>query len=120
MRNHLKSSLISKEIYIMTQMTINGKRVTLTVEEKAQRLQVFDIHEEGRLAVTSGSTPTDAYVVRHDGQHSQYCPCGAYIARCAHRIAVDWHLEEQREEAARAPQGLAESYNKGWYANTAV
>jgi len=83
----------------MTQMTLNGKKVTLTVEQKARLLDVFEIGEEGRLAVTSGSTPNQAYVVRHDGEHSQYCPCGAYIARCAHRVAADWHLEEQREEA---------------------
>jgi len=84
----------------MTTMTLNGKRVTLTVSEKAKLLTVFDIHEEGRLAVTSGSRENDAYVVRHDGQHSQYCPCGAYIAKCAHRVAVDAHLEEKRQEAA--------------------
>ncbi len=85
----------------MTQMTLNGKRVTLTVSEKAKLLTVFDIHEAGRLAVTSGSRENDAYVVRHDGQHSQYCPCGAYIAKCAHRVAVDMHLDEKRQEAAR-------------------
>jgi aerobic-type carbon monoxide dehydrogenase small subunit (CoxS/CutS family) len=86
----------------MTQMTINGKRVSLSVEAKAALLTVFSIHEEGRLAVTSGSTPTDAYVVRHDGQHSQYCPCGAYTAHCAHRVAVDSYLDEQRQMVAES------------------
>jgi hypothetical protein len=96
-----------KEVYTMTTATVNGKRITMTIEEKARLLTVIDIHEEGHMAVTSGSVPTDAYVLRHDGYRSQYCPCGAYTTRCAHRAALDWYLEEMREEVERAATFLS-------------
>jgi hypothetical protein len=101
------TSPISKEITSMTKTTVNGKRVVMTIEEKAALLQVFDIGEEGRLAVTSGSDPNRAYVVRHDGHRCQYCPCGAYTPRCAHRVAGDWYLEEQAALARREAEETA-------------
>jgi hypothetical protein len=81
-----------------TATTATGKKVTLTIEEKARRLSVIDIHEEGRMAVTSGSNLLDAYVLRHDGKVSQYCPCGAY-GFCSHKLALNWHLEATNRAA---------------------
>ena len=91
----------------MTTINLNGKRVVMSIEQKARLLTVFDIHEEGRLAVTSGSDPNSAYVVRHDGHRCQYCPCGAYTSQCAHRIAADWYLEEQAALARREAEETA-------------
>lgn len=92
-----------------TSMMINNKRVAMSVEQKARLLTVIDIHEAGAFAVTSGSNPDDAYVVRHNGRHSIYCPCNTYGARCSHRIALDWKLEADRRAVLVAdcdPHGL--------------
>lgn len=77
----------------MTTATFEGKRVILSIEDKARMLKVIDIGEENCLAVPSGSNPRNAYVVQHDSKHAVYCPCAARVPNCAHRIAVDWHLE---------------------------
>lgn len=82
----------------MTTATINRKRVTLTIQNKAHLLTVFSINEANRLAVTSGSEPNTAYVVRHDGRQATYCPCKAY-GYCSHKQAVDWKLEAERRAA---------------------
>lgn len=99
----------------MTTATINGRTAVLTIEAKARLLRVLDINEEGRLAVPSGSNDRDAYVVRHNGRTSTYCPCAARTEHCAHRVAVDAHLATQRQ-----PRGLAETYCKGWYSKTSL
>jgi len=78
--------------------TLTGKRVTVTIEQKAHALTVFSINEPGRLAVTSGTKDKTAYVVLHNDTHAAYCPCGAY-GRCAHKVAVNWHLEALRRAA---------------------
>jgi hypothetical protein len=77
--------------------TIDGKKVALTIEQKARLLTIFEISEPFVAAVTSGSNATDAYVVRHDGRKSHYCPCAARGV-CAHRVAVDWKLESARRD----------------------
>jgi hypothetical protein len=85
----------------MTTTTLsNGKRISLTIEQKARLLTVITEHPElaaNELAVTSGTIFGSAYVVTHNGKHSIHCTCGAYIAGCAHRVAVDWHLETQEQ-----------------------
>jgi len=76
----------------MTTATFEGKRVRLSIEEKARMLKVIDIGEENCLAVRSGSDPRKAYAVQHDSKQSTYCPCESRVP-CAHRLAVDWKLE---------------------------
>lgn len=86
----------------MTTMKVNGKTVSLTIEQKARKLSVWTLEGEGNaLAVTSGSKPNTAYVVRHDGAHCQYCPCqsGKFGGRCAHKVAGDAFLASQRRAA---------------------
>lgn len=81
-----------------TTMRIQNKQVSLTVEQKARALTVFSDHpdlRENELGVSSGSNPTNAYAVRHDGKHAIYCPCRS-VGRCAHKVAVTWFLEAQR------------------------
>lgn len=78
-----------------TMISTTGRKVTVSIEDKARALQVFDIQEAGRLAVTSGTEANLAYVVQHNDEHSTSCPCGSY-KKCSHRIAVDWYLEAQR------------------------
>lgn len=84
----------------MTTITLeNGKRVKLSIEEKARALRVFDIGEEGHLAVESGSKPDTLYVVHHNGYRVTYCPCEAlYTCECSHKVAGDWYLEAKRRE----------------------
>ena len=83
----------------MTTATINEKRVTMTIEDKAHGLQVFEIGEEYKLAVTSGSELNKAYVVTHNGSHVTHCPCKAYTSRCCHAVAGTWHLEAKNRAA---------------------
>lgn len=85
----------------MASMTLaTGKRLTVSIEEKARALQVVDIHEAGVLAVRSDSDPRVAYAVTHDGRNVTSCACtGCKLygrTRCAYRIAAGWHLEAQR------------------------
>lgn len=83
----------------MTTITLaNGRKVALTIEQKARLLTVFEIGEEGRLAVPSGSKPNSAYVVQHNGVIATSCPCQSRC-RCAHEYAVDLYLEEKRQAA---------------------
>jgi hypothetical protein len=85
----------------MTTTTLsNGKRISLTIEQKARLLTVIAEHPElaaNELGVTSESIFGSAYVVTHDGKHSTHCTCDAYIVGCAHRVAADWHLEAQEQ-----------------------
>lgn len=81
----------------MATMLINRKPVSMTIEQKARLLPVFEIGEAFHMAVGSGTNPKDAYVVHHNGKASHYCPCKA-TGKCAHRVAVDWKLESQRRE----------------------
>jgi aerobic-type carbon monoxide dehydrogenase small subunit (CoxS/CutS family) len=97
----------------MTQATINGKRVALTIEQKARLLTVFDNHPDlaaNELAVTSGSIRNVAYVVRHDGRHVQDCSCDAWLPRCSHAIAAEWFLE------AKNRAGYAGAFDPGMVA----
>lgn len=83
----------------MTQATIKGKRVSLTIEEKARLLRVIADHPglaENELAVTSGTARGCAYVVRHNGHHVEHCSCGAYCLMCSHALAAEWYLENIR------------------------
>lgn len=83
----------------MTTITLaNGRKVAVSIEQKARLLSVFEIGEEGCLAVTSGSKPNSAYVVQHNGLIATHCPCESRC-RCAHERAVDLYLEEQRQAA---------------------
>lgn len=87
----------------------SGKRITVSIEEKARALHVFDIQEEGRLAVVSGTVADLAYVVRHDGERATFCPCGSY-KKCSHKVAAEWYLEAKARAAFVAlndPCGLA-------------
>lgn len=77
----------------MTTATFEGKVVRLTIVEKAKMLKVIDIGEENCFAVPSGSNPRNAYAVQHDGKQAVYCPCMAHVPNCAHRIAVNRHLQ---------------------------
>ena len=83
----------------MTTITLEGRKVTLTIEQKAHLLQVFEIGEDGRLAVTSGSKLNTAYVVRYipGAPRTHYCPCESF-AYCSHRQAADWYLEAKARE----------------------
>jgi len=83
----------------MTTATINHKKVSMTIEQKARLLAVFALPDEGNaLAVQSGTCPDSAYVVHHDGAHCQYCPCeyGRYGNRCSHKVAGDAFLAAER------------------------
>ena len=82
----------------MATMIINRKQITLSIEDKARALTVFSIDEENALGVTSGSQANTGYQVKHDGKQATYCPCRA-VGRCAHKTAVDWHLENERRNA---------------------
>jgi hypothetical protein len=82
-----------------TTVKINHRTVTLSIEQKARLLSVFALPEEGNaLVVTSGSLPNTAYVVRHNGEQCQYCPCkaGKNGLYCSHQLAGDWFLAAQR------------------------
>lgn len=81
----------------MTSITRNGKRVQMSIQAKAKLLTVVDIHENGVLAVISGSNPTKGYAVRHDGTHATYCPCEAHC-KCAHMYAAERRLAEMYRE----------------------
>jgi hypothetical protein len=83
----------------------NGKTISLTVEQKARMLTVIEDHPDlkaNEIAVTSGSRFGQAYAVRHNGRNCTYCPCGAYTARCAHRVAGDLWLEARNRAAFNA------------------
>lgn len=79
----------------MTTATLLGKRTLMTIEDKARLLRTFEIGEEGRLAVTSGSNPHNAYVCHHDGRTITHCPCKA-SGNCAHKVAGNWYLAAKR------------------------
>lgn len=96
--------LVESIAHSMTTLTLeSGKKVKLSIEEKARALRVFDIGEEGHLAVESGSKPDTLYVCHHNGYRITYCPCEAlHTCHCAHIIAGDWALEAKRREAYHA------------------
>lgn len=88
----------------MTTATINRKRVTLSIEDKARLLQVIDIHEDGVLAVRSNSDPRIAYAVYHDDKgHVTGCACTGCKeygrSHCSYRLAAFWYIEAQRRAA---------------------
>jgi type IV secretory pathway VirB9-like protein len=76
----------------MTTATFEGRRIVLSIAEKARMLKVIDIGEENCFAVPSGTDPRKAYAVQHDGKRSTYCPCPSRVY-CAYRLAVDWKLQ---------------------------
>lgn len=75
----------------MTQATLNGKRVQMTIEEKARLLQVYN-YEPGVLAIRSNSDPRVAYAVTYDNNfHITDCACTGCRQHgrnhCAYRVA---------------------------------
>lgn len=85
----------------MASMTLaTGKRLNVSIEQKAHTLQVIDINEPGVLAVRSDSDSRVAYAVYHDGAHVTSCACTGCKhygrSHCAYRLAAGWFLEAQR------------------------
>lgn len=85
----------------MTQATLaSGKRVTLTMEEKAKLLCVVDIHEDGVLAVISNSDPRIGYAVYHRNFKVTGCACTGCKQHgrtaCAYRLAAQNKLNEMK------------------------
>lgn len=85
----------------MATTTINHKRVTLSIEEKARLLAVIEVNEKGVLAVRSGSDPRIAYAVYHDEKGNvTSCACTGCKqygrTKCAYRLAAHWYLEAAR------------------------
>jgi hypothetical protein len=81
----------------MTTATLaTGKRVQLSIEEKARLLQVIEMpNEPGLLAVRSGSDPTVAYAVYC--QDFRVTGCRQYgRTHCAYRLAAQHRLNELR------------------------
>lgn len=87
----------------MTTATINGKKVSLSIEAKARNLQVIDIQEAGVYAVRSANDASIAYAVYHDGYKVTGCACTGCKkygrSHCAYRQAVTWKLEADRRNA---------------------
>lgn len=82
----------------MTTATIENRKVTMTIEEKARRLSVREINDH-QLEVTSGSDATKKYTCEHNGRHVTRCSCAAYTSRCCHAIAGTWYLEAKNRDA---------------------
>jgi hypothetical protein len=84
-------------------VSTTGKRVTVSIEEKARALQVIDIQESGVFAVRSATNARIAYAVYHNGRKVTGCACpGCKVygrSRCAYRLAVAWKLEADRRAA---------------------
>lgn len=68
----------------MTQATVNGKQVKMTMWEKATLLNVSQIPGEPGYSVSSGSDEHTSYRVSED---CGTCRCDAY-GMCCHRIAA--------------------------------
>ena len=68
----------------MTTATINGKRKSISMSEKATLLSVSQIEGEPGYIVSSGSDKSKSYRVSEDVQH---CNCEAW-GTCSHRIAA--------------------------------
>lgn len=88
----------------MASLTLaTGKRVTLTIEQKARALQVIDINEPGLLAVRSATDSRVAYAVYHDGYNVTGCACTGCKhygrSHCAYRLAAFWFLQAQNRAA---------------------
>lgn len=81
-----------------TVATLNGKRVSLSVEEKARLLTVSVIPGEHAFKVSSGSKPGRTYKVTHDGRYATGCECESCGGRCCHRVAVNNRLQAERDE----------------------
>ena len=82
----------------MTQATINGKKVSMTVYQKAKLLNVSRIAGEEGFIVSSGSDPHTSYRVT---ENCRFCSCQTESAfKCSHRIAADWRRTEEMLAAA--------------------
>lgn len=79
----------------MATMLVNRQKVTLTIEQKARKLQVLDINHPRAYVVPSGTEANKAYTVQHDGHEATSCNCKA-VGKCAHKLAVTWKLEADR------------------------
>jgi len=86
-----------------TLLTTTGKRLVLTIEQKARCLQVIDVNEPGILAVRSASDPRIAYAVYHNGHNVTGCACTGCKQygrkQCAYRLAASWKLQADRRAA---------------------
>lgn len=82
----------------MATMLIAGEKLQMPVWLKARLLQVTETDNANILSVESGSERNKSYPVEHDGQKSTHCPCKAIIEDCAHRIAADRYLENERAQ----------------------
>ena len=85
----------------MTSATLaNGRRTTMTMEEKSYLLKVVDIHEDGVLAVISNSDSRIAYAVTHANFKVTSCACTGCKqherAQCAYRLAAQRRLDEMK------------------------
>jgi hypothetical protein len=83
----------------MTTGTISGRKVQMTITEKARLLSVFETSEPGKLTIPSGSDAHKAYVLSHDGHHVTHCPCDARTSQCCHTVAGNWFLEAKNRAA---------------------
>lgn len=90
-----------------TKYTLAGQTYTMSRQLKARLLELVDLHEDNVIGVRSGSDAKKVYHVEHNGDVSTYCNCPARIEDCAHRIAVDSHLEQSREEELAGAQVVA-------------
>lgn len=82
----------------MTQATLNGKRIQMTIEEKARLLQVIP-YETGTLAIRSNSDPRVAYAIGYDKNfHITSCACTGCKhhgrTHCAYRVAAKSFLHQ--------------------------
>lgn len=82
-----------------------GKRIALSVTEKAASLEVIDIRETGVLAVRSDSNPENAYAVRHNGKRATGCPCESRV-KCSHMFAVERYLALASDERAHVEDSI--------------
>jgi hypothetical protein len=82
----------------MTTGTISGRKVQMTIEEKARLLTVREAGN-GKLEIASGSDANKTYTCEHDGRHVTRCSCIAYTSRCCHAVAGTWFLEAKNRAA---------------------
>lgn len=86
----------------MTSAMLNGKHVSLTMQEKSKLLQVIDVHEPGVLAVRSNSDPRIAYAVYHHNFKVTSCACTGCRqhgrTECAYRMAAQRRLNEMKRD----------------------
>jgi hypothetical protein len=94
--------LTKESLSQMTQATCNGRRVTMTMEEKSYLLQVIN-RERGVLQVRSNSDTSKTYPVRYNDDF-QITECGCTGCKeygriaCAYRLAASRRLTEMKRD----------------------